>query len=263
MQVQIKKFTGPLDLLLQLVRKEEMDIFDVDIHVITDQYLYVLANHPVPDLRTAGDFIKIAATLIYIKSKSLFPTSSSCSPDEEAEEDLQSALVKSLLHIQILQNVAKKLNQHFILGRDVWISKSSEGRELSSHKTKSSPKMFLRLLRAYYKTLNRTSVKKPIPLNSLPVLSDCIKALHPRLTVGSSFKMSTLIHMMNYKKRHTQMLMVFLSLLELSRLGIVSLVQNENFSDISVSVKKIFEEKNLSFVKEHNSYKDSQVRELM
>ena len=111
MQVQTPQFNGPLDLLLQLIRREEMDIFDIDIHKITEQYLLSIQAE-FPDLDSAGDFIRMAALLIYIKSKSLFPSAQNEDSEETIqEEDLKKALEQSLIKMQAVQEIAKKLYQ--------------------------------------------------------------------------------------------------------------------------------------------------------
>ena len=105
MQIQIKEFTGPLDLLLKLIRREEMDIFDIDIHKITAQYLAFIEKHSIKDLDSAGDFIRMAALLIYIKSKSLFPSELQDDPEWEDEGHTQEELVQKLLKMQVVQSL--------------------------------------------------------------------------------------------------------------------------------------------------------------
>ena len=251
MEIQIKEFTGPLDLLLQLIRKEEMDIFDIDIHKITEQYLAFIEEHSIKDLDSAGDFIRMAALLIYIKSRSLFPSESSAESEIEEEEDLQKNLMQSLLKMQVVQSVCEKLNQYPMLNRDVWESGEETEEnglwELQKIDIKQQP--VVKLMRAYHRIFHKRSGRPAISVKDpLPFLSDCIRAIHNRLVVGSSLKMSSLIKAENKYLSHA--LVTFLALLELGRLGIVSLEQEEDFADIDVSVKKQFKDRDFHSIRE-------------
>ncbi len=234
MQVRIKEFNGPLDLLLQLIRREEMDIFDIDIHKITEQYLTFIKQNPVTDLNSAGDFIRMAALLIYIKSKSLFPSE----PQEETEEDPQKRLALSLLKMSAVQDICRKLSQYPLLNRDVWKAGERESKAFDES-IKTQP--IIQLLRAYRRVFQqrptRDGHRPSAVIEPLPFLTDCIRAIHPRLIKGSSLKMSSLIDtkdpgVLSYT------VVTFLTLLELSRLGVVSLAQEEDFADIMVLVRK-------------------------
>lgn len=105
--VKLTAFDGPLDLLLDLIKKNEMDIYDIQIVEITNQYLGYLETMKQLDLEVAGEFIVIAATLIYIKSKMLLPQDG----NEEDEEggDPRAELVQRLLEYQAFKEAAKKL----------------------------------------------------------------------------------------------------------------------------------------------------------
>lgn len=253
MEIQIKEFTGPLDLLLQLIRKEEMDIFDIDIHKITEQYLAFIEEHSIKDLDSAGDFIRMAALLIYIKSRSLFPSESPVESEMEEEEDLQKNLVQSLLKMQVVQSVCERLNQYPMLNRDVWKSgwETEENCLLELQKMDMGIKQqpIVKLMRAYHRIFHKRSARPAMFIKDpLPFLADCIRAIHGRLVVGSSLKMSSLVEAGNKRLSHT--LVTFLALLELGRLGIVSLEQEEDFADIDVSVKKQFSDRDFSSIRE-------------
>ena len=252
MHIQIKEFSGPLDLLLQLIRREEMDIFAIDIHKITDQYLDFIEEHSIPDLDSAGDFIRIAALLIYIKSKSLFPSEPQIDSELEDENELQQGLVQSLLKMQAVQNICKKFNQQPILNRDVWCS-GGKGKDLSvlfdeSQKIIIKQQPIIKLMRAYKKMFQEKTSQPIISMTEpLPFMGDCIRSIQSCLTVGSKMKMSSLIKKDN-KNILSVTLVTFLALLELGRLGIVSLEQDQN--DIDISVRKQFNNKDFSSLQE-------------
>ncbi len=273
MNIQIKEFSGPLDLLLQLIRREEMDIFDIDIHKITEQYLTFIEQNSITDLDSAGDFIRMAALLIYIKSKSLFPSEESENSEVENKEVLQGALTRSLLKIQAVQSLSNQFNQCSLLGRDVWSSGITEHdkecffplSEPVLDRIKQQP--LLRLLRTHFRVFQKdASVSDRFSglfQDPFPFLSDCIHAIHHRLIVGAELKMSSLT---NRKEGNhlPQTLIAFLALLELSRLGVVSLAQNKDFTDIDVSVKRQFNDKDFHSIQklevEHRKQKTKSER---
>src|SRR5262245_29769059 len=108
-RVQLAHFEGPLGLLLYLIRKNEMDIYDIEINLITKQYLDYIKNMKKLDLEVAGDFIAMAATLIQIKSKMLLPQHSETGEETDVE-DPRKGLVQRLLEYQQYQNISKQLN---------------------------------------------------------------------------------------------------------------------------------------------------------
>ena len=107
--VKLEVFEGPLDLLLYLIKKEEIDIYDIPISIITEQYLEYLELMQLLDLTIAGEFLVMAATLIHIKSKLLLP------PDqteaEEVDADPRAELVKRLLEYKKFKEAASTLGQ--------------------------------------------------------------------------------------------------------------------------------------------------------
>lgn len=117
-RVQLQQFEGPLDLLLYLIRKEEMDIFNINIVDITKQYFDYIKLMKEFDIEVAGDFIAMASTLIHIKSKMLLPQY-----DENGEvveqEDPRKELMQKLLEYEKFKEAAKSLYERPLLNRDV------------------------------------------------------------------------------------------------------------------------------------------------
>jgi len=120
-QVRIESFEGPLDLLLHLIKKHEMDIYDIPIAEITSQYLATLETMKNLNLEVAGDFLVMAATLLHIKSKMLLPQPVDEDPEEE-EVDPRAELVRRLLEYQKYQDGGRMLDDLPRLGRDVFTS---------------------------------------------------------------------------------------------------------------------------------------------
>ena len=102
--VDIERFQGPLDLLLHLIRSQDVEIFDIPISKITDQFLHAIKELEVDDLDGAGEFLEMAATLIHIKAQMLLPRS----VDEE-DEDPRAELVRRLLEYEQIRDVSQRL----------------------------------------------------------------------------------------------------------------------------------------------------------
>lgn len=127
--VKLDIFEGPMDLLVHLIRKNEMDIYDIPIAVITGQYLEYLDLMKELNINVAGNFLVMAATLIHIKSKMLLPRP----PDDEDDEDPRLELTRPLMEYLALKEAAEQLGQRPVLYRDVFtrdfLAKEMEGKE--------------------------------------------------------------------------------------------------------------------------------------
>ena len=236
--VQLDKYSGPLDLLLQLIQEQEMDIFHIDISKITNQYLCYLHKISVPDLENAGEFIRMAVLLMYIKSRTLLPEEAKEEEEEPNPEELKKKLTRLLVKYQIFQKAGEFLYDRNLLGRDLWTSGFKEdlkpvpNNEIEIKKDEA-PLLFMKNCRKIL-----ASEKKRKPLMSpppLPSLMDRIRDLTEVLTPNNSFPFS---HLTKVRGQKHSRLLTFLSLLELSRLEFVSLFQKRLFSDILVTVKK-------------------------
>jgi segregation and condensation protein A len=119
-RITLPNFEGPLDLLLHLIRKHEIDIFDIPIASITDKYLVYLQWMEALNLDIAGEFLVMASTLTYIKSRMLLPPEERPTDEEEEEIDPRADLVRRLLEYQRYKYVAEDLKDQPILDRDVF-----------------------------------------------------------------------------------------------------------------------------------------------
>ena len=242
--VHLDHYSGPLDLLLQLIRQKEMDIFKVDIYKITKEYVGYLKKIPQPDLEKAGDFIRMASWLIYIKSKSLLPK------EEQAEDtdcnDLKSKLSQLIVNYQKFQAIAQLLYRRNLLGRDCWSSPRAFNLKNQEHKIDiDMEKGLFQLSQAYYQILISKKAKKPYKiLKPIPSLLHRLKQTAQMFKVGFKLKFSQLA--LEHRTQYS-FLLSFLSILELSKAGFVGLFQKDLFSNIDIFVKKavtkdVFEE---------------------
>ncbi|HNR93275.1 MAG TPA: segregation/condensation protein A [Kiritimatiellia bacterium] len=108
-KVQLEVFEGPLDLLLYLIKKDEVDIYDIPIELITRQYLQYMELMKMLDLNIAGDFLVMAATLMMIKSRMLLPAEDRPEMEEEEEDDPRWDLVRQLVEYKKFKDVAGHL----------------------------------------------------------------------------------------------------------------------------------------------------------
>ncbi len=133
-QVRIENFEGPLDLLLHLIKKSEINIYDIPIHLIAQQYLTYIEAMADLNLTVAGEFLVMAATLLQIKSKMLLPADETAA-DEEDGPDPREELVQRLLEYKKFKDAARQLDEHERLWREIYSREQSQALELKSDET--------------------------------------------------------------------------------------------------------------------------------
>ncbi len=152
---RLEGFEGPLDLLLHLIQKNEMDIFDIPIAAITEQYLEYLQLMKVLNLDVAGEYLLMASTLLHIKSRMLLPKSPE--GEEGEEEDPRAELVRRLLEYQKYKQAAGELEKRPLLSRDVFIRLTSiEPKEPEEERIEVN---LFELLEAFREVLTRVKPK--------------------------------------------------------------------------------------------------------
>jgi len=149
---RLEGFEGPLDLLLHLIQKNELDIFNIPIALITGQYLEYLQLMKVLNLDIAGEYLLMASTLLHIKSRMLLPKSSE--GEEETEEDPRAELMRRLLEYQKYKEAALELEKRPLLDRDVFIRLMPVEPEEEPEEKKVEVNL-LELIEAFRKVLER------------------------------------------------------------------------------------------------------------
>ncbi len=153
---RLEGFEGPLDLLLHLIQKNELDIFNIPIALITEQYLEYLRLMKVLNLDVAGEYLLMASTLLHIKSRMLLPKSSE--GEEEEEEDPRAELVRRLLEYQKYKQAASDLEKRPLLDRDVFIRLLTTEPEPIAEEERIEVSLF-ELLEAFRKVLERVKLE--------------------------------------------------------------------------------------------------------
>lgn len=240
--VQLDRFEGPLGLLLHLIREQEMDIFNINIHPITKQYLdYIKAMRRL-DLEVAGEFIAMAATLLHIKSKMLLPQY-----DEEGNEivpeDPRKELVQKLLEYKKIKELSIDLYKLPLLNRDVFARGFREDVEsLEEGELILEEKPLFSLIAAYRFAMKNAKKGVHKVGDALQSISQRIMEMKDLLAIGRRVLFGQFITEQEAgAKRSGQVLLTFLSLLELAKMGFVSLFQSDNLGDIHVEAKKVID----------------------
>ncbi|MDD5449567.1 MAG: segregation/condensation protein A [Candidatus Omnitrophica bacterium] len=230
MKIKLEVFEGPLDLLLYLIRKEEIDIYDIPISKITEQYLEYLEFMKLLDLNIAGEFILMAATLMHIKSKMLLP------PDpnevkEEEEGDPRLELVQKLLEYKKFKEAAGQLFEKELRQKDVF-ARGANAIDAGEDPKPCFEASLFDLITAFNKIL------KDIPKE---VFYEVIK---DEFTVEG--KMHDIFHLLVSRpviyfsdlfqnaKSKFEVVTIFLAILELIRLKEIAAVQESVFGEIKV-----------------------------
>lgn len=258
--IQLPKFEGPLGLLLYLIRKEEMDIMDINIHEITKQYFEYIKLMKELDLEVAGEFVSMASTLIHIKSRMLLPQY-----DENGEvvetEDPRKELVQKLLEYQKYQEAAKMLYERPLVGRDLWLRGSRETLAPKEDEIILEENALFSLIATYRKVVKTAKKKIHQVTAKAQSISSRILEIKDRLLIGQKVVMMDLVTATEDRAR--QALITFLSLLELGKMGFVSLFQTEAYADIYVEARKQVEGDVLSSVEEYGAVNADAMAEQM
>lgn len=238
LHVSLEQFEGPLALLLYLIRKEEMDIYNIPIHRITQKYLEHVQMMKKLDLEGASDFITMAATLIHIKSKMLLPQYDETG--EEVNEDPRKELVQRLVEYQRYQNASKDLLDRPILNRDVWRRGFKEDIVLEENQDVEVDDSGLFGLIASFRTIMKAAQKRVHRvMKKGQSIASRILEIRDLLIPGERKIMRDLITEEEYSKN--KLLVTFLSMLELAKMGFVRVFQSEPYADIHIEPLKVIE----------------------
>ena len=222
---KLEVFEGPLDLLLHLIKINEVDISDIPITIITDQYLEYLDLMKALDINVAGDFLVMASTLMHIKSKILLPTQED---DLEEIEDPREEIIRSLTEYMQLKDAANELASRDILYRDVF----KRGIEIKrGEEDIATTKVTLYdLMDAFKKVIRK---KHPgIVLRFSAESWSVKKKMVEIIRILKEKKNLLLGDLFSTMESVSEMIATFLALLELVRTGFVNVFQEKESSDI-------------------------------
>jgi len=225
----IQDFEGPLDLLLHLIRKNQMDIRDIAIAPITRQYIEYIRLMTTLNLEMAGEFMIMAATLIHIKSKMLVPVSPS--EVEEEGEDPRDLLIQRLLEFERYKQAAGVLRQQYEIRTATWIRPDAV---VPKFKDDTGEEMLeaglFDLVSAFKELLDRRKLLVQHEIEGEgKTLDQAIADLLGMIKAGESLEFMTVFESLNTK---AEMILMFVALLELIRLKRVKVYQRSQFEAI-------------------------------
>jgi segregation and condensation protein A len=232
-------YDGPLDLLLDLIRKQDIDIYDIPIATITAQFLSYVERLKQTDVDAAGDFIYTAALLIHIKSRMLLPRSPVESPEES--EDPRRELVERLLEHERFKNAAQMLRQKQQIEEATWTRPSLREFADEAGTEREIAADTVDLVRVFREVLERVKQRPILNVDEESVtVGAMIDYLRRRLTMEDT--PVPLSQMLRNARSERAVICMFLALLELVRLQAVLLRQERNFGDILVKKHAAFEQ---------------------
>jgi len=232
LRLHLENFEGPFEVLLYLIKAQEIDIFDIPINKITDQYLRFLDLMREEDLDVVGDFIVMAATLIQIKSKMLLPAELDADDEEIEEEDPRLELVEKLLEYRKYRDVTVRL-QRLEEIRANWFARTvkaeveqvEEEEEMVDLSVYDLIQAFRGVLRYFSDGLSHTVVGEGASVDEKIGYIEDQLALHGSVAWIDLFKSC---------RTRVELVCCFLAILELCRMGKIRAHQQRTFGDIRV-----------------------------
>ena len=230
--VKLANFEGPLDLLLYLIKKHEVDVYDIPIALITAQYLDYLDLMQELDLDVAGEFLVMASTLIHIKSRMLVPRLETAT-DAEDEEDPRDALTRRLLEHQKFKAAAELLHEREIVRSAQWTRPDSRIEDIAGEPFERELEVDLfSLLQAFQSVIARSRERPPVmlPAEVVPIETR-IEQLLQRLSETEACAFQDLF---DDAASRRDLITTFLALLEMIRLKLIRVFQGDTFGPIRV-----------------------------
>ncbi len=224
-RIHLDSFEGPMDLLLHLIRKNELDIRDISISLITSQYLDYIKVMKELNLEIAGDFLVMAATLLQIKSKLLLPLDEADEENEE-EEDPRAELIRRLMEYQQYKEAGQLIGSRALLGREVFVRTACDPllTAAASDDTPVEVDLF-ELVDSFRALLKRIPVEQFHDVAAAETFSiaDCINEILSLLHDRESLSFEEVLAGDMTRER---IVVTFLALLELCRLKLIKIFQN-------------------------------------
>jgi len=231
--VKLDIFEGPMDLLLHLIKREKVDIYDIPISLITDQYVEYLDMLKGMNLDTAGEFVLMAATLIHIKSKMLLPVPETGEEEDEGD-DPRGELIRKLLEYRRYKDAAIKLSGRYMLGKDVFtrgIPTDLKGLVDEEERENAELKVFSELSLFDLMEAFRDLVKKMPKVYEIDLseerfkVADKVNSILERLSGKESMRFEQLFDL---NSSRGEVIVTFLALLELAKMLMVKINQSED-----------------------------------
>ena len=232
-KIKLQSFEGPLDLLVHLIKKNKVDVYDIPIALVTRQYLDYLNLMQELNLDVASEFLVMAATLIHIKSRMLLPRPETAAGDLEEEEDPRDLLVRRLLEHERFKAAAELLHERQTIRNAQWTRPDARIEAIAGEEYEPELEVDLfSLLAAFKSVLERARERPPVPLPPEQVSIEArIEQLLERLSETEACGFEDLFEDVATRP---DLIVTFLALLEMIRLKLVRVFQSAQLGAIRV-----------------------------
>ena len=241
LNVYLEQYEGPLDLLLDLIRKQQIDIYDIPIARITAQYLEYMERAVELNIELGSEFVYTAATLILIKSKMLLPRDPALVEAGVEEEDPRSELVQRLLEHERFKNAAEMLHQKRLIEEAVW--SNPQLREFVSGD--ESPDLAVNLfdlVKTFQTILERAKNRPLYQVNQEEVtVNDMIRELTSMLIDLPADGKLSVTNLFERQRTRRAMICLFLAILEMVKMQALAVLQKDSFGEITIGKHAGFE----------------------
>lgn len=244
LQVKVKNFEGPFDLLLHLIRKNKMDIYNIQIHEITNQYLEYLDEMREMDLEITSEFVVTAAALIEIKSKHLLPKPKK-EIVEDDEEDTEKQLLEKLAVYRKIKNASVFFKERCIDTGELYSKKPEIIEEIKTPEDNKDIfknitllelyKMYNKIIESYNKKQNKTNVVQRKIYVDRYKIEDKMEYIKNSMEAGQTIYFNELIQESECK---LETIVTFLAVLEMIKLKNIKVYQQNNFGSILIEMRE-------------------------
>lgn len=233
-RVSLEIFEGPLDLLLYLIKKDEVDIYEVSIERITDQYLEYIDTFKILNIELASEFIVMAANLMYIKSRTLLPRNEQAPEEDIDEEDPRWELIRQLVEYKKFKDAANYLEKREVENQKFYSAEQQFCDDLEEDGEPIVNVGIFELIQAFQGVLKRFDDEDDLTeiADDRFTVSDKIDYLITNVSKGQKVKFYQLFEEASTK---SEVLVTFLALLELIRLNEFQVRQNGILGEIELS----------------------------
>ena len=236
--IKINNFEGPLDLLCHLIDKNKMDIYDINISEITDQYIEYINQMEKMNLDITSEFLVMASTLLFLKSKHLLPKE-----QDNEEEITEEELIRRIIEYKKYKEITKKLKENFMqyskrfykMAEEIKLPKQKIEKEYNSEVI---PEIYRNLIQRNKDKINENASNiEKIAITETYSVGDKVKEMYRALIKYKKFTFNKLFSIRKHNKK--EIVTAFTGLLEMSRRSKVITEQEELFGDIEVEKNKI------------------------
>ncbi|MEP6698786.1 MAG: segregation/condensation protein A [Verrucomicrobiota bacterium] len=236
-KVKLEIFEGPLDLLLYLIKRDEIDIYDISLERITSQYLEYLQAFKELNIDIAGEFIVMAATLIYLKSRSLLPVDQQPPEEDAAEDDPRWDLIRQLIEYKKFKEAAAQLHAR-ALEQERIFARAGTAPAVAAPPLALGEVGIFQLINAFQAVLKRIAAREDLQeiFGEHFTVSDKIDSILQSVARGGSMKFSDLFAGIASR---VEIVVTFLALLELIRLKQIRVTQSNPFDEIEIAAAAV------------------------